>query len=279
MIRHLVLICCLSLSYLSTGGCSDAGPGAAVTSDGRDWPSGHSTQDTQDFRSLIDALQLSGIRFTWLADETDVDIALIAEIDETQLSPTLIAAPGTGISVKEAMARGERKLIVGSGFISEAHTYKPVGLLKMEGSELSPLEPYGYTRILGFDESGFGVVHRKDYNPTVFNSALQAGPGIVERGLLDISVRDLQRPRYYRSFVVLCTDRIRIGVSTSPTHLHTLGKALVQFSAIHRLDCPEVINLAGDTQAVFAIRDDDGFIYHGDINSKKVTLLSFNTDG
>ena len=277
-IRHLALVCCVTLAQLGAGGCSDREPGAAGTAHGRDWPSGHSHSDAKEFRSLIDTLQLSGIDVIWLADETGAEIGLMAEIDATQLSPNLIAAPGTGISVTEAMTREDRKVIVGSGFISEADTFKPVGLLKVEGSELSPLEPYGYTRILGFDETGFAVVHRKDYDPTLFSSALQAGPGIVEQGLLDISVRDLQRPTYYRSFVVLCADRMRIGVSTSPVHLHTLGKALVRFSELHRLNCPEVINLAGDTQAVFAIRNEDGFIYHGDINSRKVTLLSFNED-
>lgn len=276
MIRHLAFICCVGISQLTAGGCSDRATTEARAADSEAWPKGHSIIGAANFRALMDNIEVAGITFAWLTNETGEEIALIAEIDATKLDPTLIAAPGTGISVSEAMARPDRLIIIGSGFVSEANSYKPVGLLKVDGSELNPLEPYGYTRIIGFNENGFSVLHRKNYAPEFFNSALQAGPGIVEQSLLDISERDLQRPSYYRSFVALCADRVRFGVSTVPTHLHTLGQALVQFSASRRLDCPEVVNFAGDTQAVMAVRDGSGLIYHGDIDSKKVSLLSFS---
>ena len=63
----------------------------------------------------------------------------------------------------------------------------------------------------------------------MFTSALQVGPGIVERGKLDISERDLERPKYFRTFVATCATRTLIGASQAPMHLHTLGKRLLAY--------------------------------------------------
>ena len=51
---------------------------------------------------------------------------------------------------------------------------------------------------------GLGVVASREYHHGMFESAMQVGPGVVERGLLDISERDLARPKYFRTFVGTC---------------------------------------------------------------------------
>ena len=63
----------------------------------------------------------------------------------------------------------------------------------------------------------------------MYDSAIQLGPGVVEQGLLDISERDLRRPRYLRAFLATCGSVAVVGVSLRPMHLYTLGQRLLVF--------------------------------------------------
>ena len=87
--------------------------------------------------------------------------------------------------------------------------------------------------------------------------------------------RDLARPKYHRSFLALCADRWLVGVTLGPTNLRTLGQALLSHFNAASLDCPEVVNFAGDRQALLMIRAADGTLYHGDPKTYKVSLLGF----
>ena len=243
------------------------------------WSRGHTHTTDLSFQQGVDLLALDGVQTQWLTGQGTASFTLLLSIDLARFEPNLIAKPNIGISARAAMLETGADIVLGSGFVSEAHSLDPVGLLHVGGSTLSPLEPYGYTRILGFNDSGFGVVHRNAYQRDMFTSAFQAGPGIIEKGLLDISERDLQRPMYYRSFVALCDNgnhqHVQLGITTVPTHLRTLGQRLEQHFAAIGAQCQEVVNLAGDRQAVLAIRAGEGLLYHGDIETHKVTLLSF----
>ncbi len=201
---------------------------------------------------------------------------LILAVNPQAFEPQLIAAPGEGISARDAIQRFNLQLVIGSGFVSTMHSLQPVGLLQLEGRTLSPIETHGYTRILGVSDHGLGVVHRQAYERDIFHSALQAGPGIIEKGQLDISERDLQRPTYFRSFIGLCADVWLAGISFKPVHLRTLGEELLAFTQTQAWQCQEVVNLAGDRQAVLMLRNGQQSLdYHGDINTHKVSLLGF----
>ena len=201
---------------------------------------------------------------------------LLMELAAAAFEPSLIVAPGEGISAAQALERDDLTLVIGSGFVTEAHSLEPVGLLQHEGTALSPVQVHGYTRILGINDQGLGVIHRKDYQRDLFHSALQVGPGIVEAGQLDISERDLKRPRYFRSFVAVCEDSWMIGVSLAPTHLRTLGELLLADAAAREAGCDEVVNLAGDRQAVLAVAlPENRSFAHGDARTYKVSLLGF----
>ncbi|NKB97237.1 MAG: hypothetical protein GKR90_01880 [Pseudomonadales bacterium] len=260
------------------GGCAEP---EQVSADGTDgWPSGHSGDPSQSFLATIEASThfkaINGLSFEIVQTQANEPMAILAAIDLEHFTPALLTNPTKGRSVQQIMAQTDVGIVIGSGFVTDAQSLSPVGLLREGNQDLNPLEPYGYTRILGFNDRGFGVLHRKNYEPEAFTSAIQAGPGIIEQGKLDISERDLQRPKYYRSFVALCSDRVRVGVTTMPTHLRTLGQELTHFFLDNNLACAEVINLAGDRQAVLAIREEHGFVYHGDIFAPKATLLSFS---
>jgi len=208
--------------------------------------------------------------------DTDQDTLLLLEFDSEVIEPVLVAQPNTGISARQAMAEYELIAVVGSGFVSELESLTPVGLLQREGKTLSPVLGHGYTRILGINDNGLGVVHRNAFESKLFHSAIQVGPGIIEEGLLDISARDLQRPMYFRSFIMLCEDRWLAGVSLKPTHLRTLGKALLAFFAEQQWQCSDVVNLAGDRQALLMLADGTSTtFFHGDPQVSKVSLIGF----
>ncbi|MEM9624070.1 MAG: hypothetical protein AAF993_20700 [Pseudomonadota bacterium] len=224
------------------------------------------------FTGLFDAIELQTY---WLGPDDDPDTLLI-RLPHQDYDAEIIARPKTGISAEQAMLQGNLALLIGSGFVATQNGLQPVGLLQSEGRTLSAVQSHGYTRILGLSEKGPGVIHRQNYETNIFHSALQAGPGIIEKGLLDISERDLQRPAYFRSFVGLCEKEWLLGISLKPAHLRTLGEQLMTFIAAQEMACDEVVNLAGDRQAVLMVRDpEDNLIYHGDPHTYKVSLIGF----
>lgn len=207
---------------------------------------------------------------------TGEDELLLLELDSAKFEPVLIGMPREGISAEAALRDNRLAVVLGSGFVAELRGLEPVGLLQVQGQTLSPLQGYGYTRILGINDQGIGVVHRDHYQRDLFHSALQVGPGIIEQGKLDISEADLKRPKYFRSFLAICADRWVAGVSLAPVHLHTLGETLVDFFELSRWQCADVVNLAGDRQAVLLLATgDQTVVYHGDPGTYKASLLGF----
>ena len=226
--------------------------------------------------SVMDAFGDLAVDGVAVASIMDADAAVVMlRVDLEVLEPVLLGGESGGITAAGALA--EVQAVVGSGFVAEVNSLNPVGLLQLEGRTLSPVQPYGYTRILGVRPQGLGVVGHRDYHRGMYDSALQAGPGIVEAGLLDISERDLKRPRYLRAFVATCGDAAVIGATLRPMHLFTLGQRLLAWFAQADLACDEVVNLAGDREAVLALASSDGsrFAYVGHPLTAKASLLGF----
>ncbi len=201
-----------------------------------------------------------------------------------------------GITPVKAVSAPGVKVVVGSSFVSQVRRMQPIGVLLSEGELLQDLEPHGYTRILGIlqnnspteaagvegfsgraaaDAQRFDVIHRSEWPTKRFRSALQAGPGIIEQGVLDISERDLQRQPYFRSFIAACGDLSIVGATLVPVHLYTLGAALLEFFDEHQLRCSDVVNLAGDREALLLVRQGDSVAYLGDPQPSKAGLITF----
>jgi hypothetical protein len=209
---------------------------------------------------------------------SDNDELLLLELDPARFDPVLIGVPRAGTSAEDALRDNHLAVVLGSGFVAELNGLEPVGLLQVQGQTLSPVQGYGYTRILGINDQGIGVVHRADYQRDLFHSALQVGPGIIEHGKLDISEADLQRPKYFRSFLAICAAQWVAGVSLAPTHLRTLGQTLADFFEVSQWQCEDVVNLAGDRQAVLLLATrDQTIVYHGDPRTYKASLLGFRS--
>jgi hypothetical protein len=228
-------------------------------------------QGIVDFTTALQQLELPGT--TVLRTE---DLLVIA-LEDDFYEPRLLADTKQGLSAADAMAVPGMSVVIGSGFVSELHGLRPVGLLQIKGRILSDVQPHGYTRIVGISDSGVGVVHRGNFQRGLFSAALQAGPGIVEAGKLDISVRDLERPKYFRSFIATCDAMTVVGISLDPVNLFTLGQQLLAQLPTRGIACDEVVNLAGDREAVLAVRSpiDNIPVYHGNPNTHKVALFGF----
>lgn len=223
----------------------------------------------------------AGLAFFQL-DGAQGPLAVVLTIDLTRFEPQLVTQQG-GVRPVDAIFVNDNIAVVGSSFVSLVRTMQPIGLLQHNGTLLSKVEQHGYTRILGIAELGaqsltprrFVVVHRSEWQPDMFSSALQVGPGIIEQGALDISERDLQRNKYFRSFVAECGDTALIGASLVPTHLYTLGGELVRFFARTNLQCNEVVNLAGDRESVLMIRNQQSAAFFGDPQPLRAALIGF----
>ena len=239
-------------------------------------PYGSIPETSAEWRDHLAEPGIEGITAHFVGN--DGNQLLLIELEPAKFEPVLIAKPGTGISSADALRQQGLAVVLGSGFVAELRGLEPVGLLQVQGETLNPVQGYGYTRILGINDQGIGVVHRDRYQRDLFHSALQAGPGIIEKGKLDISEADLRRPKYFRSFMAVCANRWVAGVSLAPTHLRTLGQTLTAFFEAANWQCDDVVNLAGDRQAVLLVATgDEAFVYHGDPETYKASLFGFRS--
>lgn len=203
------------------------------------------------------------------------DALLLVGVDLNAYEPVLIGGRAGGVTAAGALA--EASIVVGSGFVSHVRSLSPIGLLQVDGEIFSEVQPYGYTRVLGVRPDALGVLGHREFHRGMYPSAIQLGPGVVEQGLLDISTRDLERPRYLRAFIATCGGTALAGVSLSPMHLYTLGRQLLGFFDKAGLVCDEVVNLAGDREAVLAMAAPEGtrFAYFGHPGTAKAALVGF----
>ena len=234
---------------------------------------GNSTLPGEPLARAFSDLGVEGVGVE-LVREGD-DALLLIRVSLDRFEPVLIGGRPGGVTAVDAL--GEADVVVGSGFVSAASSLTPVGLLQVDGETLSEMQPYGYTRVLGVRSDAIGVLGHRDFHRGMYHSAIQLGPGVVEQGLLDISERDLQRPRYLRAFIATCGGTAFAGVSLRPAHLYTLGKRLLAFFDRARISCDEVVNLAGDREAVLAMAAPDGgrFAYFGHPKTAKAALVGF----
>ncbi|MFK7913478.1 MAG: hypothetical protein AB8B93_06150 [Pseudomonadales bacterium] len=201
-------------------------------------------------------------------------LAIVATIDLAAYQPVLVAAQ-TGTDGVALLTADGADVVLGSAFVAEFSPLQPLGLLQVDGALRSELQPYGYTRVLGFSEGQVGVVGRGNFHRGLFESALQVGPGIIEQGRLDISERELKLPAFFRTFLMHCGERVVVGASTRPIHLRTLGIALLDFAAERGLQCDEAVNLSGDREALLGIRSATEAVVLGNPRVKKTALIGF----
>jgi hypothetical protein len=294
---RLVLAAWFCLGILGLHACGDSAPDGGVSgSHAIDLPLVHTVSnsgaglsmfdtdtDTPERRlqNIVDAFSVhnqTGLNAQAVWSNSDTALVVL-HIDNALFKPGLVAAPHPqqGVTSNDAAKPGATTVVVGSSFVSASNALKPVGLLRLSDRTLNPLQIHGYTRILGLREQMLAVVDHKAYERDMFESALQLGPGIVEAGALDISERDLKRPRYFRAFVALCRTKTLVGTSTIPMHLRTLGQAILKHASDEDLTCDEVINLAGDRETLLGITSEHATTLFGH-NHARVSLLRFRSD-
>ena len=197
---------------------------------------------------------------------------LVLELVADRFEPKLLTAPG--LSGRGGL-EGGMAVVVGSGFVHEMRSLRPLGLLQVDGAIASAVSMHGYTRIVGFRGGGLAAIARGDYHRGLFESALQAGPGVIEGGRLAIRPRERNLPAYFRAFVGVCAGASLAGISTEPMHLYDLGTNLLQLFETAGLDCSEVVNLAGDREALLGIRGANATLLIGHADTAKAALIGF----
>lgn len=244
-------------------------PASAVAADATAPPA----QLLESFRRLA----VDGTRIRMLENDGEPTL-LVVTMDSSEYEPVMTAASGaSGVTAVGAIESDGLALVVGSSFVSELNWLTPVGLLQVNGTIVNPLQQHGYTRVLGLRDEGLAIVDKREYHRGMFHGAVQLGPGVIERGELDILPRDLQRQPYFRAFVGTCGETMLIGASVRPTHLYTVGRLVLEFAAEAGLACDEVVNLAGDREVVLTLAAPDGseIAYLGHPLTAKVALIGF----
>ena len=224
---------------------------------------------------LVAGLQGSGTTVAVDTPGTD-NTLIVAHVLHARFEPVILGVDTTAL---DALIDGGYTLVVGSGFVSVFDPVSPLGLLQLNGEVRSELTPHGYTRILGVGEGELSIIGRRDYHRGLFESAIQVGPGVVEKGKLDIRPGERDLPAYIRAFVATCSDRWLAGIAQTPMHLYDVGEALVEYFESNSLTCDEVVNLSGDREALLAlISDDRGSIaYFGNPTLPKASVVAFRT--
>ena len=230
----------------------------------------------------------------WLAGQETAPLAGFVKQDERGTLLVLFAAladfavelrtadQGRGgvVPYDEVSASEATAVVIGSSFVSELHGLTPVGLLQRNGEILSPIQRHGYTRVFGISDDGVGVVDHLAYQRDLFHAALQAGPGVIEEGQLDISERDLERTPYFRTLVGSCGDHVLFTATLAPMHLYHVGQMLLEAAEARGHVCDEVVNLAGDREAVLVLRGvgdsqaGESILNVGDPRTHKVAVLA-----
>ena len=200
--------------------------------------------------------------------------ALVLAVEHRRFEPIVLATTKSP-RLTGARALAEATVVVGSGFVSEFQSLEPLGLLQIDGKIVSPVSPHGYTRILGVRNGRLGVLARGEYHRGLLESALQVGPGIVERGTLDISPRERNLPAYFRAFVASCNGRDLVGVTKRPMHLYDLGNELLRLFEASAFECAEVANLSGDREALLGLRAGARSFLVGNPNAARAALIAF----
>ncbi len=269
-------VCLLLLAFL-VAGCEERAPrfDAPLASGVITLP----MLDSQRFNAMMSpAGLLAALRGSGTAVAVDAPGAgnalIVAHVLHARFEPVILGVDTTAL---EALVDGGYTLVVGSGFVSVFDPVSPLGLLQLNGQVRSELTPHGYTRILGVRDGELGIVGRRDYHRGLFESAIQVGPGVVEKGRLDIRPGERELPAYIRAFVATCSDRWLAGVAQTPMHLYDVGESLVGYFDSNSLVCDEVVNLSGDREALLALISDDrqSIAYFGNPTLPKASIVAF----
>ena len=256
-------------------------------------PSAPSTELSASLRAGKRVMELSAAEVTsilqsplrpglsaWELTDPDGRLVVVAA-GFSLLRPRLLgvtASEPQGVIPDDLVDDDAMALLIGSGFVSELMALTPLGLLQIEGEVVSRIQRHGYTRIFGVGEKKLGVVDHLQYERGLYPSAMQVGPGVIEHGRLDISERDLERPAYFRALVATCGETTLFVASLTPMHLHAIGRSVLKFAGEQGLTCDELVNLAGDREALLGVRlADSRMLFIGNPRTSRAALVALES--
>lgn len=204
------------------------------------------------------------------------------EVDLRSASPRIFGVGPSatdGLSASRLVTREGMKVVLGSGFVSSYAPLVPIGLLKLEGREVSPLLRGGQSGIVGIPDDG-SIVIRGIASADVedLTAGLQVGPRLLESGENAILPSEPEsRPAATRAFLSVCRDRTAfLGVTRRPAHLYHLAEWILETTRELGLDCPEAVNLSGAGAEVLLVRAEGlPAIEHGSYQTRQAALIAF----
>ncbi len=206
----------------------------------------------------------------------------IAAIDSARFQPKVVGVTpeeSAGRSPLGGLLKTNADLLLGSGFVEQFFPLTPLGLLVVDGVEISQLSPSGLSAILAIHEKRIALIRRDAYRPLGTLGAIQIGPWLIEDGVVRINPKEPERrPPFTRAFFALCEQGVWLaGVTLDPVHLLHLATFLASPEANGGYACLQAANLSGggaEALVVRARKTRDPYLY-GNVNLRQASLVAF----
>lgn len=208
-------------------------------------------------------------------------IAVFAEAQSSHYRPRVVGVTSenlSGSSSLGALIKHDADLAIGSGFLESFHPLRPLGLLIVDGVEISGIRGSGFDSIVAIVDDQVAILSQDEYEDGAASGAFQTGPWLVRNGEVQIDTQEprLKRPAT-RSWLALCNGGIVLaGVSTSPIHLFDLAMFIQSPEDNGGFACPNAVNLAGGGSESLVLADlKGGRTTFGNASSRQASLLVF----
>lgn len=210
-------------------------------------------------------------------------VAILAELDSTRFRPQVVGVTPeqpTGRSALGALNKNNADLVLGSGFLERFYPVTPLGLLVVDGVEISQLSRgRPLSAILAVRKQEIALIPRDAYRPVGTLGAIQTGPWLIQDGVVGISSREPEtRPPVTRAFFALCEQGVWLaGVTLDGVHLFHLANFLATPKANGGYACRQAVNLSGGGAEALVVRAREGgepFLW-GNANFRQASLIVF----
>ena len=178
-----------------------------------------------------------------------------------------------GHSASGVVSRGLADIVLGSGFVQQFVPPAPVGLLIVDGEQISAINPKGFDTIIAITTDRLRLVAKDDFNDKGVTGAIQTGPWLVRDGKTS-QVETKGARSATRSFVCeMKNGELVLGITEDPVFLYDLARYL----ASSEVSCLNATNLAGGGSEALVFKNKEGRQMYGNARLRQASLIAFST--